>query len=765
MPARMDGLRLKRAAGEIRSAVIPVSRCRILKGTGRHRNGNVMFNLVRYFSLTSAIVMAIASVLVAEGYRRSEIDHHFRMVELDNIQNTKNFRSTFFAQYADVISSFADTPPDILRYKPELHDFDVGVTHLMAGLSIIKMKVFNREGRTIYSPVRDDIGRVSDTPAIREAASSGQPSSILTFRDRFVTADGVLTDRYVVATYAPYYATDGRLLGVFELYSDVTEAIHSVYTRLATLALMMTGIFIVLYGALFLIVRRADIILRKQHHELKEAHRFADTILNSIHSNIAILDTEGNIIEGNRLWKESAQHNGMPSGWTGVGDNYLAVCRAAVGEGRETALAAAIGIEEVIAGRRSTFVLDYPCDIPGHQMWFQMRVMPLRSGHGAVVVSHDDITDLKLAEQYAAKKDEMYRRLYESMQDPFAVVDMNGRLTLFNQAFQDLLGYSAEELKRLRYQDFTPEKWWALEETIVRDQVIPSEQSQTYRKEYIRKDGSLLPVELRAFLLRDKTGQPEAMWAIVRDVADKIRVEEEQALKNRQLAESNAELQHFAHTASHDLQEPLRMVGAYLALLERRYNTVMDEEGREFLRFATDGAKRMSSLIRDLLDYARVDSRAHDLEPVEMAAVLGEALSNLAVAVVEGGAQVAIEGPFPVVLGDRGQLVQLFQNLIGNAVKYRDPARPPRIRVAATRTDEGWEFTVADNGIGIAPEYFERIFLIFQRLHARGAYDGNGVGLAIVKRIVERHGGRIWLDSTPGRGTTVSVVLLDAPAV
>ncbi len=223
---------------------------------------------------------------------------------------------------------------------------------------------------------------------------------------------------------------------------------------------------------------------------------------------------------------------------------------------------------------------------------------------------------------------------------------------------------------------------------------------------------------------------------------------EEQA---RELARSNADLQQFAYVASHDLQEPLRMVASYTQLLARRYKGKLDADADEFIRFAVDGATRMQTLINDLLSYSRMASNKAEASAASCERALERALANLRAAIDEAGATVTHD-PLPVVHGEENQLTQLFQNLVGNALKFRR-SEAPEVRVTAERTGSEWTISVADNGIGIAPEYRERVFVIFQRLHPRTDYPGNGMGLAICKKIVERHGGRIWVHSPPGEGT------------
>jgi light-regulated signal transduction histidine kinase (bacteriophytochrome) len=226
-------------------------------------------------------------------------------------------------------------------------------------------------------------------------------------------------------------------------------------------------------------------------------------------------------------------------------------------------------------------------------------------------------------------------------------------------------------------------------------------------------------------------------------------VVEEQA---EDLRRSNTELEQFAYVASHDLQEPLRKVASFCQLIERRYKGQLDERGEQYIEFAVDGAKRMQQLINDLLMFSRVGRQSTGFEDVDLEQVLAQALRQLEATISEAGAEVTHD-PLPRVEGDQSLLVQLFQNLVGNGVKFRAEA-PPRVHLSASRTmGEGgvaaWDFTCGDNGIGIEPQYADKIFVIFQRLHGREVYAGTGIGLAMCKKIVEYHGGRLWLDTTP----------------
>ncbi len=275
------------------------------------------------------------------------------------------------------------------------------------------------------------------------------------------------------------------------------------------------------------------------------------------------------------------------------------------------------------------------------------------------------------------------------------------------------------------------------------------------------KTGSVLDCEIAVREISPDPDDAGLFTAILHDVTERRQAEDalkrfsaelESRVKERteELERSNAELRQFAYVASHDLQEPLRMVASYLGLLERRYKGQLDKDADEFIAFAVDGARRMKGLIDDLLSYSRVGTRGQRLRPVEADGPLEHALANLGAAIADSAA-VITHDPLPCVTADASQLAQLFENLLGNAIKFHG-ARPPRVHVSAERAGEQWVFAVADNGIGVEPQYTERIFQVFQHLHARDEFPGSGIGLAVCKKIVQRHGGRIWLDSQPGEG-------------
>lgn len=303
---------------------------------------------------------------------------------------------------------------------------------------------------------------------------------------------------------------------------------------------------------------------------------------------------------------------------------------------------------------------------------------------------------------------------------------------------------------------------------------------ERFRSEYrfLARNGRVVWVHGEAQMVRDEAGRPLFLHGVAYDITEKKHAEEvlwrlNQELERRvlertaeleqanaalarqteELARSNAELEQFAYVASHDLQEPLRMVASFTQLLARRYEGKLDADADEFIGYVVDGAVRMQRLINDLLTYSRVGRTGDTLVPTDCAAVFTTACANLRVAIAECGAEVAAD-PLPTVMAERSQLLQVFQNLIANALKFRREDEPPRIHVGASRQGADWLLWVRDNGIGIDRQYAERIFLVFQRLHGRRHYPGTGIGLAICKKVVERHGGQIWVDSEPDRGST-----------
>lgn len=270
-------------------------------------------------------------------------------------------------------------------------------------------------------------------------------------------------------------------------------------------------------------------------------------------------------------------------------------------------------------------------------------------------------------------------------------------------------------------------------------------------EEILHEKNQILEQEISSRRAVEKALQEQNLL-LQKEIGNRQRVESALLKSNQELARSNAELEQFAYVASHDLQAPLATIASYAQLLEKRYKDQLDSQAHKFIGNIVQGCTRMQSLIDDLLEYSRVGRSQKPFKPTNCNQVVEQALANLQ-AVIRDTKAVVYYGDLPIVTGDISQLVQLFQNLVGNAIKYRQDA-PTAISISACKQHNNWLFSVADNGIGIAPQHQERIFQIFQRLHTQREYSGTGIGLAICQKIVERHGGRIWVESEPGQGST-----------
>ncbi len=365
-----------------------------------------------------------------------------------------------------------------------------------------------------------------------------------------------------------------------------------------------------------------------------------------------------------------------------------------------------------------------------------------------------DVTERKRAEEKLLSASLYSRSLIEASLDPLVTISADGKITDVNKATEEVTGYSKAELIGSDFSDYFTE---------------PKEARKGYRKVFTEgfvkdyplvirhKTGKITDVLYNASLYRDAQGKVQGIFAAARDITERKAMENEIRQTMEKLKVSNAELEQFAYVASHDLQEPLRMVASYVQLLERRYKGKFDSDADEFIQYAVDGANRMRGLIDDLLTYSRVGRLGKPFEPTNLQMTLGIVIENLQASIIDTDATITHD-KLPTINADSGQMVQLFQNLLGNAIKFHSQM-PPRIHVSAKEQDNQYLFSVSDNGIGIDPQYFDRLFKIFQRLHTKQEYPGSGIGLVICKRIVERHGGKIWLESEPGKGSTIYFTL------
>jgi PAS domain S-box-containing protein len=396
----------------------------------------------------------------------------------------------------------------------------------------------------------------------------------------------------------------------------------------------------------------------------------------------------------------------------------------------------------------------------GSEFPIELMLSPLESAEGTLVTAAiRNISVRKAADKVLAQMEGRYRGLLEAAPDAMVVVNQAGEIVLLNLQAEKQFGYRRNELLGQKVEHIIPS---GFAERLVADglrseaDALAQQIGTGLELHGRRKDGSEFPIELMLSPLGSDNGI--LITSAIRDITARKKAEAHLFLKMEELNRSNEELGQFAYIASHDLQEPLRMVASYTQLLSRRYKGKLDADADEFIAFAVDGASRMQRLIQDLLLYSRIQSKGVELHETSSEEAVDRAIINLRGAIEASGAHVTHDA-LPPVLADEAQLAQLFQNLIGNAIKYQKPGTPEIHISAAMNGDDKWIFSVKDNGLGIDPQYFEKIFGMFQRLHKREEFAGTGIGLAVCKKIVERHGGNISVESQPGYGSTFRFAL------
>jgi len=402
----------------------------------------------------------------------------------------------------------------------------------------------------------------------------------------------------------------------------------------------------------------------------------------------------------------------------------------------------------------------------GSEFWLRLsgRLVEPTAPELGVAWVLEDISERKRGETALRQQEERMRLLVETTADWIWEMDERCIYTYSSPQVKQLLGYEPEEIVGQSPYDLMPPEEACRVSGILQTALTARTPLSLVENTHLHRDGHLVVLESSGIPVFDEAGAFKGYRGIDRDITARVSVEQALVAKSNELIRSNAELEQFAYVASHDLREPLRMISSYVTLLERRYRDKLDSDAHEFIAFAKDGAERMDRLILDLLEYSRIGRLVRPMETVHLGEAIHQAIGNLAVSIADTNARVTLADPLPDVVGDPVELMRLFQNLIGNAIKYHRAAHPPEIAVSAQRYGNEWHIAVADNGIGIAASDFDRIFGIFQRLHARGEYEGTGIGLAICRKIVQRHGGRIWVLSEPDQGSTFMVALPVIPA-
>lgn len=467
--------------------------------------------------------------------------------------------------------------------------------------------------------------------------------------------------------------------------------------------------------------------------------RFLACMLENASDAIVATDNQGTIT----AWNRAAEQLFSLKERDAIGQSVQTVAGGAWAE-QLPGLIAQLG-----AGRPLEGICELPCRrLDGTHFDAELLMTPVReeTGHQiGILAIVRNVTERKRAE-------ERFRRVVEGAPCAMVMVDTGGQIVLVNRETERLFGYAREELVGQSVERLVPERY--------RDphpghragffgdpQIRPMGAGRDLYG--LRKDGVEVPVEIGLNSL--ETSEGVFVLASIVDITERKRQTEELQRANEALERSNLDLQRFAYIASHDLQTPLRSIAGFVQLLQSEYAGRLGKQADDWIRRTVQSTEQLQTLIRDLLVYSRVDSQAHPFERILFRDVFDDAILLLDASIRNSGAQVTCD-ELPTVMGDRSQLAQLMQNLIGNALKYRGNT-PPCVHVCAERSGNEWVFSVLDNGIGIDPKYHERIFEIFQRLHDQQKYPGTGIGLAVCRRVVHHHGGRIWVESEPGHGS------------
>jgi len=391
----------------------------------------------------------------------------------------------------------------------------------------------------------------------------------------------------------------------------------------------------------------------------------------------------------------------------------------------------------------------------GSEFPIEIMLSPLENADGILVTAAiRNISVRKDAELHLAQMEGRYRGLLEAAPDAMVVVNQGGEIVLLNVQAEKQFGYSRDELLGQRVTNIIPN---GFAERLIADgtrsaaEALAQQIGTGIELTGRQKDGSEFPIEIMLSPLENADGI--LVTAAIRNITERKQSEERLVKTVGELKRSNDELQQFAYVASHDLQEPLRMVASYTQLLAQRYKGRLDSDADEFITYAVDGSTRMQGLIQDLLTYSRAGTNGKALREISSETALKEALASLRATIAESGAVVTHDS-LPTITTEGTQLTQVFQNLVGNAIKYHG-AQAPQVHVSAAKDGGGeWIFSVRDNGMGIEPQYFDRIFVLFQRLHGPTEFKGTGIGLAICKKMLDGLGGKIWVESQPQKGST-----------
>ena len=495
--------------------------------------------------------------------------------------------------------------------------------------------------------------------------------------------------------------------------------------------------------------------LKEQNYQLQQSQSLLASILNSSLDGVvaysAVRNSEGNIVDFQWLLINPAAEKfyGLLLNEI-VGKNLLAELSQFRNNGLFDLYVSVVETGETVDGE---FSYEQERDTI---VWLHIVAVKLNDG---LAVTFRNITDRKRAEIALRDSEERFRAIFEQAAVGIAKTALCGQFMRVNPGFCQIVRYAESELLQKNWQAITHPDDIEADREYVSSLLSGNIQTFSMEKRLVCKDEAVRWANVTVSAMRDANGTPQYLVCAIEDISERKLVQEllqesldTQTRYAQELTRSNAELEQFSYVASHDLQAPLSTIAGYAQLLEKRCHNQLDAQGNKFIRNIVNSCERMQALIDDLLEYSRVGRSEKPFDVIDCNLVFEDACANLQLAIRQDRASVT-RGDLPRVRGDSFQLLQLFQNLIGNAIKYRS-SEAPMVHVGASRQGDSWVFSVQDNGIGIAEQYHPRIFQLFQRLHSQKQYSGTGIGLAICQRIVERHGGRLWVESEPNRGST-----------
>ena len=489
---------------------------------------------------------------------------------------------------------------------------------------------------------------------------------------------------------------------------------------------------------------------KKTENELKENKENYETLFELSPAYMALLDASGKIKKVNKKAEEFA---GIPR------EKLIGMHFTDLGFLHEELDIRVERVSKVLNGEPVKSFETRIVENNGDISWLYTQFELLKKGNkpSDILIICNDITGLKRTECNLKHSEKKFRQIAENIGEVFWIIDPKmSKIIYVSPAYERIWGRTCQSLYddpkswidavHPEDRDMTMERIWGQSDKI-------EEVSNGFEYRVVRPDGKVVWIWTQAFLIKDEYGEVSRITGVASDITGYKNAEQE--IKNLlvELKRSNEELQQFAYVTSHDLQEPLRTIASFTQLMERRYKGKLDEDADEFMGYIVDASVRMKQMIMDLLEYSRVGTRQEMFQDISMESKLNDVLVNLNDLIERNRAEITHD-PLPAVSGDESQLLLLLQNLITNAIKFRKEDEPPRIHISAACEKNEYIFSIADNGIGIEEQYFNRIFTIFQRLHTRDEYQGTGIGLSVAKRIVERHGGQIWVESEFGEGST-----------